>query len=98
MKIEVKYNPYDPVQRIAKERHDRQKYAKDLVQPSDSKFRKHYPEQYAEMEKAMEKQEIKEKQRKKSKDDFFDKHKNSLHSKEMRNILKLEEQLEHGKK
>ena len=98
MKIEVKYNPYDPRQRAAKERYDRRKYAKELVQPSDSKFRKYYPEQYAEMEKAMEQQEIKLKQRKKSKDNFFDKYKNSLHDKEMRNILKIEEQLEHGEK
>jgi len=94
MKIEIKYNPYDPVQRVAKERHDRQKYAKDLIQPSENQFKKYYPKQYSEMEKTVEKQEIKAKQEKESRDKFFDKYKNTLHNKEMRNILRLEEQLD----
>ena len=84
-------------QQRAKNEYIRVKYAEDLIQPSDNRFKKHYPGQYAEMEKAEEQQEIKLKQKKESKDNFFDKHRNGLHNKEMRTMLKLEEQLD-GKK
>lgn len=96
-RIRVKHNPHDPRQKAAKDRYDRRKYAKDLIQPSDSRFKKYYPKQYNEMEKAEYDLEIKKKQEKKSRDNFFEKHKTGIHSKEMRNALKLEEQLEHGK-
>lgn len=85
-----------PRQQANKERHMRKKYAKDLVQPSDNKFKKYYPKQYNKMEKTREQQELKTKQEKDSHDKFFAKYRTSVHSKEMRNVLKLEERLKYG--
>ncbi|MFH1328145.1 MAG: hypothetical protein ABIH76_04795 [Candidatus Bathyarchaeota archaeon] len=88
-----------PRQQRAKDRYMRKKYEKDLIQPSDdSRFKKHYPKQWADMEKTRYDLEIKAKQKKESRDKFFEKYKTGIHSKEMRNMLKLEEQLEHGRK
>ena len=86
-----------PRQQAAKDRSITRKYAKDMVQPSDPLFRKYYPKQYAQMDKAECDLEMKKKQEKKSKDEFFAKHINTIYSQQMRNALKLEEQLEHGK-
>ena len=87
-----------PRQQAAKDRYIKRKYAKDLVQPSNPLFRKYYPKQYNEMEATVERLKIKRKEEKKSKDEFFKKYKTSVHSKQMRNTLKLEEQLEHGRR
>lgn len=76
----------------------KRKYAKDLVQPSNPLFRKYYPEQHKDMEKAEHNLKMKQKQEKKSKDEFFAKYKTGIHSQQMRNTLKLEEKLEHGRK
>lgn len=81
-----------PRQQQAKDRSIKRKYAKDLVQPSNPLFKKYYPKQYTQMEKAKEHLETKRKQEKKSKDEFFAKHKTGIHSQQMRNALKLEEQ------
>ena len=86
-----------PRQQTAKDRSIRGKYDKDLIQPSENRFKLYYPKQYAKIEKTAELQEIKQKQEKQSKEEFFKKYKTSVHSKQMRNTLKLEEQLEHGK-
>ena len=85
-----------PRQQKAKERHIQRKYAKDLIQPSHSLFRRYYPKQYESMEKTEYDLEIKKKQKKKEKDEFFKKYKTGVHSQQMRNTLKLEEKLEHG--
>ena len=81
-------------QQQAKDRHIRNKYAKDLIQPSEDRFKLYYPKQYDNMEKAREQQEIKQKKEKQSKDDFFKKYRTGIHNKEMRNTLKLEEKLD----
>lgn len=85
-----------PRQQAAKERYIIKKYAKDLVQPSNPLFKKYYPKQYNEMEKTVEQIELKKKQEKQSKDEFIKKYKTSVHSKQMRNTLKLEDKLEYG--
>ncbi len=88
----------NPRQQKAKDRHMQRKYAKDLIQPSEDKFKHWYPKQYNEMEQAREQQDLKANQEKQSKDEFFKKYKTRVHSKEMRNMLKIEEQLEHDKR
>ena len=86
-----------PRQQAAKDRYIQRKYAKDLIQPCDNRFKLYYPEQYKKMEAAQEQQEIKAKKLKEDKDKFFKKYKTGIYSNEMRNALKLEEQLD-GKK
>ena len=81
-------------QQQAKDRHIQRKYAKDLIQPSEDRFKLYYPKQYGSMEKTRERQEIKKSGDKKSKDNFFKKYKTSIHSDEMRNTLKLEDKLD----
>ena len=48
------------------------------------------------MEKTEYDLEMKKKEDKKKKDEFFKKYKTGVHSQQMRNTLKLEEKLEHG--
>ena len=81
-------------QQQSKDRHMRDKYKIDLIQPIENRFKLWYPKQYEKMEKAREQQEIKQKKEKKSKDDFFKKYRIGIHNKEMRNTLKLEEKLD----
>lgn len=85
-----------PRQQAAKERHIQRKYAKDLIQPSNPLFKRYYPKQYEGMEKTEYDLEMKKKEDKKKKDEFFKKYKTGVHSQQMRNTLKLEEKLEHG--
>ena len=85
-----------PRQQAAKERYMKRKYAKDLIQPSNPLFKRYYPEQHVMMEKAEHDMEVKSKYEKKQKDEFFKKYKTGVHSQQMRNTLKLEEQIEHG--
>jgi len=83
-----------PRQQAAKDRYIQRKYAKDLIQPCDNRFKLYYPKQYELMEKAQEQQEIKAKELKENKDKYFKKYKTGIYSREMRNALKLEEQLD----
>ena len=85
-------------QQAAKNRYLRDKYSKDLIQPSEDKFKYYYPKQYSDMERARERMDIKAKQEKQSKDEYFKKYKTSVHSQQMRNTLKLEEQIKYGKR
>ena len=83
-----------PRQQAAKERYIRRKHAKDMIQPSHHLFKRYYPKQAEAMEKAEYDLEQKKKEKKRQKDEFFKKYKTGVHSQQMRNTLKLEEQLD----
>ena len=88
-----------PRQQRAKDRYMRKKYAIDLIQPCENRFKRWYPKQYAQMEKAREQQEIKAKKEKESKDEFLRENRhNIIEKRKALNALKLEEKLEYGKK
>jgi len=83
-----------PRQEAAKQRYFQRKYAKDLIQPCDNKFKLYYPKQWKEMEEAQKQQEVKAQELKENRDQYFKKYKNSQYRHMMKNALKLEEQLD----
>jgi hypothetical protein len=86
-----------PRQQAAKDRYIRRKYAKDMIQPSNPLFKRYYPKQAEDMEKAEYDLEQKKKQDKKNKEEYFNKWRNTQHRHSMRNALKLEEKLDEQK-
>jgi len=83
-----------PRQQANKNEYMRKKYAKDLIQPSENRFKLYYPKQHAKMEQDKEHQHLKKQREKKSKDIYFKQFKNSQHRYAMKRALQLEEKLE----
>ena len=76
---------------------DLRKYAKDLIQPGDSRFASQYPKQYKELQEAKEEFEQKQIAQKKSRDEFYKKHR--LNNKELiKKAFDIEDKIEYGKK
>lgn len=87
-----------PRQQKIRDYNIKKKYVKDMIQPSNPLFKRYYPEQAKAMDKIQYDLEVNRKQEKQRKDEFFKKYRTGVHSQQMRNTLKLEEQLEHGRR
>ena len=74
---------------------NRQKFAKDLLQPNDYGFKTYYKQEYEKIQKAKEDFEKKEQTEKKNQDLFY---KNSLDKGLAKKILQNEEKIKYGKR
>lgn len=76
---------------------NRQRFARDLIQPGQTGFQTYYKKEYDKIQKAEEEFSKKQEQKKKERDDFYRRHRYNINEKELaKKVIEAEEKLDYG--